>query len=530
MAPEVPKSAENQNTRGDQTTETPNQLMPVADADWSAQRQSSASARAQDTTGLPKVDLIDDGKNKSLDVPREGIAARSAETSIRNEKDPRSMDRVENFAMTINSLFPMIDKNQDDFIDANESGTFVETYNGPGANAVAALHAGRSGLQYFSRDEKSLSENDGTTRNDLKGFEETRQRLTSAMSQELGFHNWSKRNFDKADKDGNDFLNRAELRAARLKASAEDRYYIDKMLAGYDEWQLRSDDEFFSWSDSNGLSQNDLSVRYEEARDEYGRKIGRIENVLSNAERNQADHLTGGRLFANEKNPLESITPDAIHQGRARNAAFLAALTSLAATNPQAIKNMIRENKDGSLTVTFPGDPKHPITFERPTPGELALYNGDRKGHGRAIASLEKAYGIHSELHGSDDGPTAIESSNPSPTAAADALLGTRTETTSLTVLTGLPAVAVKIHNAMKTGGIVTAQMASEEMMYQNIVPDQPYAVIDFDPLGRDGGTVTVRNPRGGADNSPHGTLKMSLSDFRRDFTKVHVTMPKKLK
>ena len=42
---------------------------------------------------------------------------------------------------------------------------------------------------------------------------------------------------------------------------------------------------------------------------------------------------------------------------------FEAALASLADTKQgqQLIKNMIKENKDGSYTVTFPGDPKHPI-------------------------------------------------------------------------------------------------------------------------------------------------------------------------
>lgn len=44
------------------------------------------------------------------------------------------------------------------------------------------------------------------------------------------------------------------------------------------------------------------------------------------------------------------------------------------------------------------------------------------------------------------------------------------------------------------------------------------YSVTDFDPDGPDGGTVTIRNPLGGFDNSPSGTIKISLKQFHKNF------------
>src|SRR5262249_3430423 len=87
---------------------------------------------------------------------------------------------------------------------------------------------------------------------------------------------------------------------------------------------------------------------------------------------------------------------DASNQGQVGDCYFLAAMDSMAATNPQGVKDMIKDNKDGSYTVTFPSDTKNPVTVGAPTDAELARY-GQVGQDGTWPAILEKAYGKYSQ-------------------------------------------------------------------------------------------------------------------------------------
>ncbi|MCG3084569.1 hypothetical protein, partial [Anoxybacillus sp. LAT27] len=56
------------------------------------------------------------------------------------------------------------------------------------------------------------------------------------------------------------------------------------------------------------------------------------------------------------------------------------------------IANMIKDNADGSFTVTFPGAPDEPVTVTAPTEAELGLFNAGGS-YGTWASVLEKAYG-----------------------------------------------------------------------------------------------------------------------------------------
>jgi hypothetical protein len=47
------------------------------------------------------------------------------------------------------------------------------------------------------------------------------------------------------------------------------------------------------------------------------------------------------------------------------------------------------------------------------------------------------------------------------------------------------------------------------------------YSIVGFDPKGPDGGTVTIRNPWGGTENTTGGTMNISLKQFRKNFSDV---------
>src|SRR5262249_2412454 len=115
-------------------------------------------------------------------------------------------------------------------------------------------------------------------------------------------------------------------------------------------------------------------------------------NLLAFGDQRIAD--SNHHLFADKDNPLESIKPEAVLQGRINDCPFLADLAALAGTpdGKQAIKDMIHANADGTYTVTFPGAPDQPITVAAPTDSELAYYAGG-SDCGTWASVLEKAYG-----------------------------------------------------------------------------------------------------------------------------------------
>ncbi|MGD9682929.1 MAG: C2 family cysteine protease [Candidatus Obscuribacterales bacterium] len=147
--------------------------------------------------------------------------------------------------------------------------------------------------------------------------------------------------------------------------------------------------EWLIYSPDKGVSAWDLESLHrlsEENKDWIGYSVERIKSHSAGA----TDTLYGND--GKGGNPLESIRPEAVEQGNVGDCFFMSATLSLASKNPQAIKDMIRENNDGTYTVTFPGAPDRPITIDKPTPAETAIYGASTE-HGIWPAVLEKAFG-----------------------------------------------------------------------------------------------------------------------------------------
>lgn len=144
--------------------------------------------------------------------------------------------------------------------------------------------------------------------------------------------------------------------------------------------------EWLIYSPDKGVSSWDLESLHrlsEDNRDWMGRSVERLKNHSAAATEN---------LYGNAGNPLQSICPEAVEQGHVGDCFFMSATLSLASKNPQAIRDMIRDNEDGTYTVTFPGAPDRPITISKPTPAETAIYGASTE-HGTWPAVLEKAFG-----------------------------------------------------------------------------------------------------------------------------------------
>lgn len=95
-------------------------------------------------------------------------------------------------------------------------------------------------------------------------------------------------------------------------------------------------------------------------------------------------------LYADEANPKASIDHKAVVQAGIGNCYFFAALASLADCSPQSVVDMIKKQKDGSYSVTFPGSKSVRVTA--PTDAELVLFPKPTD-QGTWVHVLEKAYG-----------------------------------------------------------------------------------------------------------------------------------------
>ncbi len=98
----------------------------------------------------------------------------------------------------------------------------------------------------------------------------------------------------------------------------------------------------------------------------------------------------GAKLYGTSKNHREAIKPEAVCQGLVGNCYYMAGIASLAELKPEDISKMLKQNKDGTFTVTFPD--KKPIIVKPPTACELMLYAGVTE-HGIWPAVLDKAFG-----------------------------------------------------------------------------------------------------------------------------------------
>lgn len=96
------------------------------------------------------------------------------------------------------------------------------------------------------------------------------------------------------------------------------------------------------------------------------------------------------KLYADEKQPLNNIKMECVKQGAIGNCYFYGAVGALLAVNPAAIKDLIKEEADGTYTVKFPG--RKAINIQPPSDAEIFLFQKPGKD-GTWMWALEKAYG-----------------------------------------------------------------------------------------------------------------------------------------
>jgi hypothetical protein len=202
--------------------------------------------------------------------------------------------------------------------------------------------------------------------------------------------------FQSLDENKDKVLQADELDWAVLDDTLDSEHaqIVAMLKANYEEIKALHKEGWFT--KHNGITMADMLV-FEEMliaeKSELDEKRAKLlEMAESIRRRTRAAAHVEDHLFRHEQNPLLSIKPDAVRQGLVGDCYFLASLASVAASNPETIRRIIKENDDRTFTVTFPGDRENPVTVDAPTLVEKALY-AQASGYGIWPCVLEKAYG-----------------------------------------------------------------------------------------------------------------------------------------
>ncbi len=436
--------------------------------------------------------------------------------------------KTEDFTRESFRLFNKIDKDGDGYLSESELATAVqsEDYKGKDAQIVAALYKSQDDIEELSNDELG-DENDGITREDLAELRELGQKNQKELEQTARAAAFLDKddNFKKIDSDNDSFLTKSEISKAleRQDLTPEERVSLEFLRDNVGDIEEAHNDE--TGDENDGITRKDLSYYGDDT-------MSTISNTLWRT--NEAQRSGTRSLYGNMDNPLESIKPDAIKQGMIGNCYFESAVASLAATEPEAIQKMIKDNGDGTFTVTFPGASDEPITVKAPTEAEMGLYNQGGKD-GTWACVLEKAYGAYCQNHFFSRGPFNLGGGD-TPAEGGDggeifhgramSLLTGRDRDNQNLTFTSDAEVAKRLDAALNGAQKRPVLAGINNNFFKDETGDgfpdaHIYSVIAFDPKGPDGGTVTIRNPWGDGDNTTRGTIKISVKKFRANFSEA---------
>ena len=208
---------------------------------------------------------------------------------------------------------------------------------------------------------------------------------------------------------------------------------------------------------------------------------------------------------------FKDTPPDvnAIHQGAIGDCYFLAALGNAVEQNPQAVKEMVVPEPDGTYTVTFPNGQSTNVTA--PTLAEMATY-GNSGQDGMWVTLFERAAGnIRDE--DADPPEEALGWGSVAGRAGTDLFSGDGSSNVDMLSLTETDTTRERMESAMSEGRVVIAGIANDPLSdNREGLPDaHAYSVLGYDPQTD---TVTLRNPHGhGERRGPDGPTVDGVDD-----------------
>lgn len=319
-------------------------------------------------------------------------------------------------------------------------------------------------------------------------------------------------NFDRWDTSHDGFLDRNELGHALQDTSLTPEQGAALAVIYERTMSPRTDQQHPENSETNLLQDGKLSK--DEVRSITNRS-GAYQNALNKIRKSPNKDFVG---------PPDG---DSIVQGRHGSCAFLAALIAMAENDPAAVKKMIKDNKDGSWNVTFPGRPPVRVTLSAAEKALGATSDAQGGQNGLWVAILEKAYAMVQAGPNSAD-PLAIYQNGEDEQTTSQVLSGQNAQKIKLgqTGLGGaLQTMLVKsaIEAALLAGRPVTCALFSKENPWK-LPTSHAYTVLNIR-----GDNLTIRNPWGDNasgegqtnDGQADGRITVSLTDFVHYFREV---------
>lgn len=230
----------------------------------------------------------------------------------------------------------------------------------------------------------------------------------------------------------------------------------------------------------------------------------------------------------------EGVLITDVIQGALNNCFFSSAVASVAKVNPELIRNMLKDNHDGTFTVTF----KEPdfltgalkdiqVTVDADfysRPGFGPIYG--RGPNASLPEQMKMWYPLIEKAYVTWKGSYTAGGSGGSPLNVFTALTGSSGK--SIDVSGNADAVWDAITTAVDAKAAVTAGafQADGPVNYTNtgVLPDHSYSVLGYEQLGGER-FVILRNPWGywetPADKTDGGIRKMRLEEFQKLFSLV---------
>ncbi len=227
-------------------------------------------------------------------------------------------------------------------------------------------------------------------------------------------------------------------------------------------------------------------------------------------------------LYANAVDPLESIRANAIAQGIIGNCYFEATLAALADVDPASIARMITDHGNGLFSVKFP-DFDVPVFVMAPTETEMGLFNKGSK-NGIWACVMEKAFGEYKYMTGGTRSGAIAESADGGGQPKDVFRLMTGADAREI-YSSDVEFVREQLLLAKQNGRAVVATTPRNgvERTIDGFAAHHAYSILDFDPDGPDGGTITIRNPWAGLEGTPAGLTRISVQQFSSQFQKLVV-------
>lgn len=427
-------------------------------------------------------------------------------------------------------MFDKIDENHDGFLSKKELAHAVENnkLKGQEAQAAAAMYKNVDKIQNLEND--GFFQNfRGISKKDLQKFDEMEADRQKRNDATYDAEDWTKKRMKTFDSDGSGKLSRDEIEKALKNNCATDQ---DKRILTHlkDKYNEVANSENDGWFFSNDISARDIEkyAKHWQSEGDEAKLVGNASWLMYRTSQSQVKEVSRA-LFADKCDPAASVRPEAIKQGTIGDCYFESALATMARQNPEQIVKMIKDNRDGTYTVTFPGDPKHPITVEAPADGELGLFNAGSK-YGTWASVMEKAYGKYLQEHKGKKGYTAAEGADGGGWSEHPLELLTGKDYTMKNVndLSDKELVQ-ELTDAFKCGDEepITADVMGDKAKgkggksVDGFPAQHSYSIVGFKPDGCGGGKVIIRNPWGGADGTTSGTMEITLEQFKKNFSKI---------